>query len=386
MTTNNPTPRTENDQQLPAHLDLQQLFDTLQTWRDSRIEFVADARHLIFEPAPGGVRIAPCSPQVGEWLPMEGLPLRPWTLGHIAGRVDPAVPVQYLRTLLEKRPGVGTELLNKTRPGKRWFVRGINGHVRAVLSDQYRVIDNLDLAVAALTATKEHGGRPIYASLTERSMRLQLTNLETWEVLADAERNQGKSSHAFTRFGGGEGNDSEPGKVHPLVTISNSETGEGGCSVRYGILTARCVNTAVIETAINEVHLGSRMPLGMLRDDTAKAEALALSLKLRDAINAGLHPNTFARMVAIAQKAQEMPVEAPQDAARAVLTLAGVASDERVGELLAHFVADYDRTAWGLAGAVSRMAQDETDPDNVSALESAAGAVIRGEVALVAAK
>ena len=45
-------------------------------------------------------------------------------------------------------------------------------------------------------------------------------------------------------------------------------------------------------------------------------------------------------------------------------------------ELLAHFLGDYDKTAWGMAQAVSRLAQDTDDADAADDLEVAAGAII----------
>ena len=44
---------------------------------------------------------------------------------------------------------------------------------------------------------------------------------------------------------------------------------------------------------------------------------------------------------------------------------------------------EYDPTRYGMAQAVARLAQDETDPEQAGALEDLAGAIIRGhEVAL----
>ena len=124
------------------------------------------------------------------------------------------------------------------------------------------------------------------------------------------------------------------------------------------------------------------MDAGIYRPDTVAAEGNALALKLRDAIHAGLHPSTFGRMVDLANKAQTTRIEDPRTAAGNVLALAGVSSDRAIDDLLGHFLKDYDSTAYGLAQATARYAQDSASAADVEALETAAGAILRGEVAL----
>ena len=221
--------------QISPYMSLEQLVSRLRSWEESKHDFVVDARQLSFDASAGEVRIVPAHPTVGEWMELEGHPVEPWAVGQLSGRMDPEIPVQYLKKLVAQRPSAAAELMRQTRPGKRWFVRMLEGRIRAVLSDQYRVIDHLDMAQAALQAVRDAGGSVVYASLDERKMRLSFTNQETWDVLADAEKNTGRGSHHFQRFGNDQEADQEPGKVHPLVTVSNSETGDGGASVRYGI-------------------------------------------------------------------------------------------------------------------------------------------------------
>jgi hypothetical protein len=339
---------------------------------------------MSFDAAGAGVlRIVPAHPSVGEWLPEAGMPMTSHAQSQTAGRLTPNCPPGYLKELIQARPAVAAELLNGTRPNGRWFIRCLDGHARAVLSDRYRTIDHIDLAMHALAVVKEAEGQCLTASLDESKMRLSFTTRAVWDTLADAERNHGKGSHHFERLTNTEKGDDQPGLAHPLVTVTNSETGEGGCSVRWGILVARCINSSIIETAIDQVHLGGKLDFGISARDTQRAEGMALKLRLRDAIRAGLHPNTFARMIAKANKASEVPVEAPQTAASNVLKLAGLLSDERVADLLAHFHSGYAPTAYGLAAATSRLAQDMTTAADAAALEEAAGAVINARVALV---
>lgn len=366
---------------ITPYLKLEELVATLRQWEESKIDFVADSRHLQFTTSDGSLRMqpAPDSVVLTEWLSREGIALNSQAVADLAGRLDPPCPTAYLRAVLTGRPELAASIADQTKPPRRFFVRCLNGSVRAILSDQYRVIDHLDCAQWSLQACRDAGGVPLYATLTDRHMRLSITTAQVWDRIAQSERNVGTGSHHWVNFG--RGTDEEPGWANPIVTVTNSETGDGGLGVSYGILIRRCVNTVIVEQAVRQIHLGSRMDLGLLRQDTAAAEATALRLRIRDAIAAGLHPATFARIVAAANRAQEQRIEDPRTAAGNVLKAAGVANgEEEIDSLMSYFLRDYDQTQWGLSQAVSRYAQDAEDGETVAALEVAAGAVVRGEL------
>ena len=106
-------------------------------------------------------------------------------------------------------------------------------------------------------------------------------------------------------------------------------------------------------------------------------------LKARDAIKAAFHPETFARMVAMARQAQEDAVTSPYSAVQNVAKSAGLPEEKR-NALLEYFLREYDATRYGMAQAVARLAQDESDPDQSGALEDLAGTILRSrDLALV---
>ena len=112
------------------------------------------------------------------------------------------------------------------------------GQCRAFLSDRYKVLDHYDLALTSLQAVQGQGGEVIEASLSERSMRLKFTSRSIFDAIEQRRHSGGGNWYA-----GGLGNTEHlrrvgartegdlpggPDTVHPMVTVSNSETGHGG--------------------------------------------------------------------------------------------------------------------------------------------------------------
>jgi hypothetical protein len=379
---------TERDEERGFRGRLDRLVAELERQKASRVDFVADARSLKVVPDENHVRLAPADVMAGEWLSSEGLPLRPTALSQVGNHVSPEVPSRFLRALASDRPPAAaallTDLMHAT--GRRNLVRCLDGHVRAYLSAQYRVLDHYDLAFTALDVARNVGGEVIEASLSDNYMRLKLTNRSVFDVIADQEGRNAGGSHTFLRQIGHGGDGPHlpggPDTVHPSITISNSETGHGGLHVRLGILKAICLNMAVVEDVAAEVHLGGKLDTGLYSEETRFADSKAIMLKCRDAIQAAFNVEKFKGIVAKARQAAEDRIAAPQTAVGNLVKAVGLTEGEK-DALLEHFLGDYGRTRYGLAQSVARMSQDVPDPDRAADLERFAGRII-AEPALVA--
>lgn len=372
---------------------LTDLVGELERQKESKFDFVADTRNLAVTHREGGLFLVPQNAHTAEWIPSSGLPIRSGALDQMGEKCDPAIPVKFLRELSGRRPRRAAELLNnliEDAPARR-FIRCLDGSVRAFLSDRYRVLDNYDLAFAALDAVRQAGGEVIEASLSDTHMRIKFTSRQIWDAI-DVKRqdnggnwyagglgNQGYLSRVRARSGGDL--PGGPGTVHPLVTLSNSETGHGGLSVRIGLLQAICFNLATVEEVVGKVHLGERLSVGIFTEETVTAESKAIYLRARDTVKSAFNPEVFKRMVDLAKEAQAQEVHAP---AAAVENVAKAVSlpEKAKDALLAYFVKDYDLTRYGLAQAVARLAQDEEDGESASGLEDLAGKVLRKEMAI----
>ena len=380
--------------------NLGDLVAELERQQASRIDFVADTRQLRVKHHDGDgckLRLVPASPQVSEWLPAEGVPISSHALGQIASIVDPSIPVRFARDLLAMDPKLCCKLVDDllSKRESRKLVRVLDGTVRAILSDRYRILDSNDLAFAALDVAKDVKAYPIKCELTDNNMRLQLTTREVWDKVDAQMRGDRKTHWAF-------GGDASPERldrlglrgsavaqggvddietVHPLVTISNSETGSGGLNVSIGLLRAWCINGCVMERSISRVHLGGKLDQGLFRPETVDLDNRAIMAKASDAIRAAFHPSVFGGLVAKANHASSVAIQAPATAVANIVTNSGLDESEMEG-ILNHFM-NYDSTAYGLAQAVSRASQDTQDAERVSALESLAGSIIDSPESMV---
>jgi hypothetical protein len=372
---------------------LQNLVGELQRQRESRIDFVADTRQLrLVSPLDDAkrqpMRLVPNAPQVAEWLPKEGVTINDHALSQIGEIASPSLPVKYLRELAGARPEIAAQLINQTATAKRRFIRVLDGRVRAFLSDTYRVMDHYDLAFAALDIADKVGARVLECSLSDSHMRMKLVTDSIWRKIDTAQQSGGgahewvtgddadpKYRDATDYAGNGDPMEGGRGTVCPVVTISNSETGQGGLNIRLGIFEKYCLNTSLIESGIRQIHLGSRLEEGVFTAETRAADSNAMSLACRDVIAGAFSVEGFDRIVAKAQKAQSTSILAPT-AAVAQLVEMKLVPEARREALLERFLRNYDSTAWGLAQAVSRIAQEFESGDDAAEIENVAGAIV----------
>jgi hypothetical protein len=367
---------------------LTDLVDELERQKDSKIDFVADGRDLNVQADGETLRVRPASAQVGEFLDADGVALSLRSVKQFGARLDPPVPGRFSEALTVGHPDIAAAMLNDLMHanGKRHLVRCLDGKVRAVLSDSYRIMDNFDLAFTALGVVKQGGGEVIEASLSDTHMRLKFTTRDVWDVIETTRTRSDKGSwyaggigseEHLSRVAAKSGDDlpGGPGTVHPLVTLSNSETGHGGLHCRIGILQGICFNLATVEDVVTRIHLGSKLDAGIFSEESIAADSKAIMLKARDAVQAAFDPAKFKLIVAKSREATTDEIAAPQTAVSNFVDAAGMNDDDKES-ILAHFVRDYDQTRYGLAQAVARYAQDVDDADDAASIEDSAGKLI----------
>jgi hypothetical protein len=377
---------------------LAQLVTELERQKNSRIDFVADVRHLNIE-ANGGIKIIPATAQAFEWMPDGPMMMKQSAYHQLAQKCEPSIPTRFFDELLGERPKRLTDLVNGLHaddPKKR-LVRCLDGEVRAWLSNGYRMLDNMDIAFTCLEEARAKNAQVFEANLSDKRMRIKFTTQEVWDKIDVVQRSGPQGSW----FAGAIGNKELMGKtvlgatireelpggqgtIHPVVTVLNSETGHGGFHVRLGILMGICFNVATLETVVSRIHIGERLDEGIFSQETMSAESKAIMLKARDAVRAAFDQEKFAAIVAKAKQAQADKIESPTAAIDNVVE-SGIVNEEQREALLTYFIRDYDPTRFGFAQAVSRLAQDVEDPDDAGDLEELAGKIIK-EPALVLKK
>jgi len=198
------------------------------------------------------------------------------------------IPLAYLRRLRERHVHLFDANVNVwlgEDPGRRFLVRTLRGQdgpgiARALVSDSYRMVDNLDVLLAVLAGIRESGAvtQVTSADLTERRMYVRV---QSADVAVHAPALLGNYISPFT---GARGAD------NPLVfagfIVTNSETGHGSFSITPRITVQVCNNGITISRdAMREVHLGARLAEGVVRWSAATQQA-ALDLVTRQAADA----------------------------------------------------------------------------------------------------
>lgn len=332
---------------------IQDLAAELQRQHDAKKDYIADTRRLSMSATPGdagepsGVVLAGVN---------GGMRIKPIAHAQMAATLQ--IPKPYYDRMLAEKPDLLARNVNEwlaAQPAKK-LVRTMDGQVRALLSDSYRPLDNLDLAEAVLPKLLQLNATVLSSEITDSRMY----------VKAVTERVQGVVSK----------ND----VVQAGVVISNSEVGQG--SLRVEALTYRlvCLNGAIHESAVRKAHLGRAARGGdaiedareFFRDETRQADDRAFFLKVQDATTAMFDQARFEQRLNTYRKAGEnlIPVEAdPIEVVEVTSKRFGFNDGERKS-ILNHLIRGGDMSAWGLGNAITRAAQDVESYDRSTEMES----------------
>lgn len=287
------------------------------------------------------------------------------------------IPAAYLRRLRECRPGLYDANVNGWLDGddRRFLLRCLRpaagagpGVARAFLSDGYKIIDSLDVLMAALDGVRQ-AGHPVQidgCDLTERRMYVRVT-CEEVAVLAPALLAGYRSP-----FTGATGADNPV--VFAGFVLTNSETGCGAFTLTPRLVVQVCRNGMTItRDAVRAVHLGERMDEGVVAwSGNTQDKTLALiTAKTADAVAAFLDSRYAERAVREIEKAAGHPVTDPRAAVETVSQRLRFTSAQQ-DEIMSCFIRGGDLSAGGVMQAVTAAAQAQDDADAAHEMESAA--------------
>ncbi len=282
---------------------------------------------------------------------------------QIAAALD--IPVTYYNRMRIDHPELMATNVNSwlSRSDQRRLVRtSCDGvpHVRALLSDRYRPLDNPNLLAAVLPTLQERNVKIVSTEVTERRLYLKALN----------ERLTGEIRVGQTVMAG--------------VAISNSEIGLGALEVRGLVYTLACTNGALLEdVSMRRHHVGRRHGgddeniQHLLSDETRLAADRVLFLKLRDVTRAALDESVWRQQLGKLQAAarNEIPAEALGRVVEVTARRFNLSGAE--GEaILAHLQRSADYSQWGLSSAITRHSQDLDSYDRATDLERIGGNVI----------
>ena len=279
---------------------------------------------------------------------------------QIADRLS--IPKKYYDKMLAESPWLLTKNVNlwMHKHSEKRLVRTLDGNVRAFLSDKYRPLDN-DLVCEFLIPTlSELGVNIVSCEITHRKLYIKVT-------LPSLNREIKRGDI-----------------VEAGLVAANSEIGQGTVSLLPIINRLVCMNGMIQnEFGLKKYHLGKALgavesdAIGeWFQTDTIRADNKAFMLKLRDAVKGILTEEVFTKITDRMIEATGVEIQGSPEKVIEVVKERLDLTEEEGGNVLRHLIKGGDLSMWGVANAVTAEANEATDYDRATELESAGGKLI----------
>lgn len=334
---------------------------------EDRLFLVTDARTTI---DLDGVTVSDLPLDLGQTI-----------LGQTATRLG--VPVKYFRDLYstgEKSPrisGLFDETVNAhlaEDPNRSFLLRtfddpdGGPGFGRAILSDRYSIIDNLDVLVSALEGLKSTGidAKVVGCDLSESKMRVRVTAPEIAALAPDLLRGY------RSPYGGARGEENPT--VFAGFEIANSEVGDGSFTIVPRLEVEICSNgMRMTKDAFRKIHLGARLDEGAIRwsGETQRKNLELVKSQTADAVSTFLDVEYVRKSILVLEESAGTKLSNPTETVEKVAKKLAWSDSERDG-IFAAFIEGGTVTAGGVLHAATAFAQKVTDPDRAAEIEESA--------------
>jgi hypothetical protein len=357
--------------------DLSGLVDLLKTQQDVKYDVVAPASALEYQ---NGLLVVKDGSAVmdSEGVSLTDAFLSPTEIFEEGVSQRLGIPRGYVARMRNEH----TELLDanvngwlQQEPNRKFLVRGFKsddpsetGIARALLSDRFKVIDNVDILFAALDGIRFSGANVEIAGadLSERRMTVKVS---APEIAALAPELLGNYRSPFTGQSG-----SDVPVVFAGLVISNSETGGGAFTITPRIVFQVCSNGLTVKKdAMRQIHIGGKMDEGVIKwsDETQQRTLELVKAKTADAVRTFLDVDYVRMVIAGIEEAAAVKVTSPVKAVDNIAKGFGF-NDSEKDQIMTFFIQSGDATAGGVMNAVTATAQVLTDPDRANELEDVA--------------
>jgi hypothetical protein len=283
------------------------------------------------------------------------------------------IPAKYYDRMRTEAPQLLANNINewfRKYPAPR-LVRTLDETTRALLSNQYRPLENYDLANAVLPIIADLKLEVMSCEVTERRLYIKAVDQR---ILRDVPKGRtlGDGSHV--------GFDT----CSPAVIISNSEVGYGNLSVESGVFTHACTNLmAFAKAGMKRRHVGARHELTdveqieqFLSDATREATDRAIWMQVRDIVLGSFNEAKFSGEIDKLKELAGIKLEGnPVEVIELTTKKFGFTESEK-GSLMTHLIEGGDLSRYGLLNAVTRTAQDLDSYDRASEFERIGGQII----------
>lgn len=318
-------------------------------------DMIVPAQRFDFAVSPrGGVYLGDGQEQrivhthaIGQLVERAGIP-RAYAQGLAVPNTDQE-DNQWRRTLLAHSL---TE--HYQHDASRYLVRAIGDQVRGVLSDRFRRLDSRPMLDAFVSVASEIGAVP-------------------YEGIASDIRTSVRAIVPVIH-------EPVPGEAMVFgLSWQNSDYGAGTYAISAFVLRLVCLNGAVGENALRQVHLGGR--LGENIEFSARTYALDTDTMVsatRDIVRAALGPAQVEKRLAVVKHAHEQEVSfaAAWKAVGTSLTKAEQSAVKDAFESKDVVMLPAGNTKWRFSNALSWVANQAENADRQIELQRAAGAAL----------
>jgi len=324
-------------------MELVELVKELERQKENSRDIIADSRTLKAV-SNGELKI--------EIEGYGSYPLTEWA--HLQLSEKLGIPKKYYdRMRKEGKIELLAENINAwIKEKEKRLIRILNGRIRAVLSDRYRIMDNYDLVFLVLEEFKRKETVEIYRiDLTETMLYLKAIDKTLTEEIRE--------------------ND----VIHGGLIIRNSEVGASSFRVEPFLLRKICSNGLIGKHSLKKIHLGRQtVETGEIEwsEETKRLEDKAFWAKVRDIIRNTFDRKIFLSWIKKMKEATEIEIEKPKEAIDNVVKYAGL-TEEQKNILLMHFT---EKTKYGLVNAVTSLARETKDIDERIRLEEIGGKLL----------
>lgn len=286
------------------------------------------------------------------------------------------IPLAYLRCMRAENVQLLDENVNawmQREPERRFMLRAFRGEnstgmpgegvARALLSDSYKLMDNLDMLLAALDGVKEsgHPTRITGCDLTDRRMYVRVES----EAVAVQARSLLRGYRS--PFDGRSGD--ELPMISAGFVITNSEVGAGAYTITPRATIQVCRNGMTLtKDVMRAVHLGGKQDEGVVSwSGQTQIKTLELiTSKTTDAVRTFLSREYVEAKVREMEAAAGTTLDEPTKTIEHVTKTLSIGTDTKA-RILSHFIRGGQMTAGGVMQAVTSTAQTLTDADQAAA-------------------
>lgn len=279
---------------------------------------------------------------------------------QIADRLK--IPKAYYDRLLQQAPGLLVENTNhwlETTKEKR-MIRTLDGKARAFLSERYRPLDNYELLGAVLPVLHDQKVEIMSCNVTENNLYLKVIFPD---LVTDVPGS--KQVGDTIRMG---------------FSMRNSETGHSSFAVEPFVDRLVCTNGMILEHAMRKYHVGrgghDTDSFEVMRDETRHQTDKAFWMQVQDVVRSAVNTDLLKKTAekfseAAQQKLSGNPVEIIE-----VVRKQFQLSEGHAGDVLRNLIENGDLSRWGLANAVTQVANDLQDYEVSTQLERTGGKII----------